>query len=69
MGGQNGLLHKLWREIKAPDRAVTGQSLGVKRWMSAPERGSSFPREGRPFPFLWEDWGALPRLDIGYDRG
>lgn len=27
-------LHTLWGEIKAPDWAATGQSLGVERWLS-----------------------------------
>lgn len=33
-GPQKRPFHKLGWEIKAPDRVVTGLSLGVERWLS-----------------------------------
>lgn len=52
VGRQKRPLHKLWREIKAPDRAVTGQSLGGERWLPVSTRAQQLFSQRRPtLPF------------------
>lgn len=54
-GPQKRPFHKLGWEIKAPDRAVTGQSLGVERWLSVSNKAEHLLfQKSPPLPFLRE---------------
>lgn len=57
-GSTEKAFHKLGWEIKAPDRAVTGQSLGVERWLSVStvsnKAGQLLFQKSPSLPFLRE---------------
>lgn len=51
-GPQNRPLHKLWWEIKAPDKAAAGQNLGGERCLSVSTRAQQlFSQRKQTLPF------------------
>lgn len=60
VGRQNRPLHKLWWETQAPDRAVTGPSLGVERWLCQHQSPAAVFLEKADPSLSWGKPGAFP---------